>query len=259
MRNHWVFLVRLSATTPLGRRCLNLTAPTRVPESEAKPRATTSALNAAMEHAAGRLGIDMSDVVVDWYDFVVGDEPLGSAKRSAEPSSPPAQSPPGAENADDRQIDETPGARGAHLDLEAAPAKLALHHARQLELRHGGTERIQDDDGFGYEIAWTWHEACAEFEVRDLDVTEDSAGRISLPSDELYLRGYVRWDVQTIRFGDYHWCGWKDWRKHMELLSHLYLRAFELMGVEPNEHCDAEGLAVYRAAVAARDGAERQG
>ena len=126
------------------------------------------------------------------------------------------------------------------------------------------TERIQHDDGSGYEIAWTWHEACASFEVRALDVAEDVGGRASVPSDEVHLRGYVRWDkCNKIKFapdrsehsfGDYWWEYIGDyWWEYMELLSHLYVTAFDLMGVEPDEHCDAEGLQVYRAAVAARD------
>jgi hypothetical protein len=248
-----------------------------VPESEAKPRATTSALNAAIEHAAGRLGIDMSDVVVDWYDFVVGDEPLGSAKRSAEPSSPPAQSPPDAAEAElelpcvmQRELG------GSSFEIEMSPTStrgfvdLAVVRVLGATRAHYLTGYISHDGFAEFEVCGGLSLSSREFEshVAIVRLLADEVlpacrrwlRKISLPSDELYLRGYVRWDgCSEIRFGDYHWCGWKDWRKHMELLSHLYLRAFELMGVEPNEHCDAEGLAVYRAAVAARDGAERQG
>lgn len=93
MQNYWVLMVRVSASTPAGRRDMNLTAPTSVPESEAKPRAAASALNAAKEHVAALLGVDASDVVVDWYDFVVGDEPLGSPARRPAPT-PVTQPPP---------------------------------------------------------------------------------------------------------------------------------------------------------------------
>lgn len=93
MQNYWVLMVRVSASTPAGRRDMNLTAPTSVPESEAKPRAAASALNAAKEHVAAMLGVDASDVVVDWYDFVVGDEPLGSPARRPAPT-PVTQPPP---------------------------------------------------------------------------------------------------------------------------------------------------------------------
>lgn len=129
------------------------------------------------------------------------------------------------------------------------------------------TERIQDELGFGFDVAWSWHDGCANFEVRALEVSGESVSPpVSEPSDEVYLRGFVRWDgCSEIRFapdqsetclGDYHWCGWNDWRAHMQLLGHLYVAAFELMGCEPNEHLDPGGLQVYRAAVAARDATE---
>ncbi len=118
------------------------------------------------------------------------------------------------------------------------------------------TERIQDEDGFGFEIAWTYHSGAASFEVRKLDVSGDGtpSGHVSEPAADVYLSGVVTWDsCSEMRLHDQeHWCGWKYWREHMQLLGHLFVTAFDLMGCEPE---DAEGLAAYRAASAARDDA----
>jgi hypothetical protein len=128
-------------------------------------------------------------------------------------------------------------------------------------------ERIQDEWGFGVEIRWSVHKGAAQFEVHELDVTGNDGRRESTPAEAVYLRGFVKSDGCTeialnparpaADFGDVHWCGFKDWQRFMSLLGHLYLRAFDLMGCEPDEHSDAEGRAVYRAAVAAREGDRR--
>lgn len=128
-------------------------------------------------------------------------------------------------------------------------------------------ERIQDEWGFGVEIRWEVHQGAAQFEVHELDVTAEGGRRESTPAEAVYLRGFVKWDGCTEialnparppeHYGDVHWCGFKDWQRFMSLLGHLYLRAFELMGREPDGHSDAEGLKVYRAAVAARESGQR--
>lgn len=115
------------------------------------------------------------------------------------------------------------------------------------------TERIQDADGFGFEVAWRYNPHATEFEVRELDVSGDGTtdGRVSEPGPDIYLGGFVRGDgcAEILMRDPVHWCGWKDWRKHMQLLGHLFITAFDLMGREPE---DAEGLSVFQGAVADR-------
>jgi hypothetical protein len=120
------------------------------------------------------------------------------------------------------------------------------------------TERIQDEDGFGFEITWSYSDHFAQFEVRKLAVSGDGTPRgwVAEPVDQVYASGFVKWDsCSELRLHDQeHWCGWKHWTEHMGLLGHLFITAFDLMAREPE---DAEGRATYRAAVAAREADRR--
>ncbi len=69
---------------------------------------------------------------------------------------------------------------------------------------------------------------------------EDDIGIIALVEsvDEArpYLTGYVKWDgCAELNQGCPHWCGPDYFKRHCDLLKHIYLRAFELMGLEPEE------------------------
>ena len=51
---------------------------------------------------------------------------------------------------------------------------------------------------------------------------------------EPYVTGYIKWDGCTeFDFGSHHWCGPHFYKLHIDLLTHLYRRAYELMGREP--------------------------
>ena len=57
-----------------------------------------------------------------------------------------------------------------------------------------------------------------------------------LDKSVIYLDGFVKWDGCTeLDMGCPHWCSPLDYIKHGELLKHIYQRAFELMGREPDE------------------------
>lgn len=51
------------------------------------------------------------------------------------------------------------------------------------------------------------------------------------PDDDADIDGYIKWDgCSELDQGRPHWCGPRDYKMHMALLTYLYRRAFELMG-----------------------------
>ena len=62
----------------------------------------------------------------------------------------------------------------------------------------------------------------------------------------------------TLTFDQVHWCTFAEWQRCMQLLGHIYIRAFDLMGAEPDPQIDPGGAAVYRMALEARKEARVQ-
>ena len=111
------------------------------------------------------------------------------------------------------------------------------------------TEDIMGD--FGFRLCWEasdyWMNVHV-FEITARDGKDDrpmfpKMGAQSRPDDvysheeaEPYLTGFVKWDgCSEFDIGQPHWCGASDYVKHCALLKHIYHRAFELMGREPEE------------------------
>lgn len=82
--------------------------------------------------------------------------------------------------------------------------------------------------------------------------TEVIAGRAQGIVGDLLMKGRV--DAKgcaAITFEPMHWCQLIEWQRHMQVLANIYLRSFELMGVEPQAD-DEHGRASFRAAMAQR-------
>lgn len=107
------------------------------------------------------------------------------------------------------------------------------------------TEDIMGD--FGYRLVWSvqdhWADVIAykvasrdqnwvpQFVIEVSDLEEQSP---SLEGAEKHLDGYVKWDgCSEFKFGHLHLCGPDGYKEHFELLQHIYHRAFQLMGREP--------------------------
>ena len=118
-------------------------------------------------------------------------------------------------------------------------------------LTPGGRETTEDILGqFGFRLVWWvqdhWADVaayavgCTDTDGRNPEFPKANADVIEFTSNvnqaEAYLTGFVKWDGCTeLDMGCPHWCGPADYRKHCALLEHIYKRAFELMGREPEE------------------------
>lgn len=90
---------------------------------------------------------------------------------------------------------------------------------------------------FGFVLRWSVLDHWADVEVFEIVGYElDGDDKEEMLSDDVYLVGYVKWDGCTeLDMGCPHWCGPSNYIKHCNLLKHIYLKAFELMGREPEE------------------------
>jgi hypothetical protein len=99
---------------------------------------------------------------------------------------------------------------------------------------------------FGFRLTWSalphWAGVTAhEIVAREADTGAPCFGQCNSISTtvegvEPYLNGSVKWDGCTeLDMGCPHWCGPDGYAKHILLLQHIYRRAFELMGREPEE------------------------
>jgi hypothetical protein len=93
--------------------------------------------------------------------------------------------------------------------------------------------------------------------------TEILAGQAQAFIGDLIMKGRV--DAKgraTISFEPACWSQLIEWQRHMQVLGNIYLRSFELIGVEPAAD-DEHGRASFRAAMAqrqlrlAQDGGQR--
>lgn len=103
---------------------------------------------------------------------------------------------------------------------------------------------------FGFCVRWKCQDHWADVEVFEIIARDEGnlpmyelKGARVLPSDsttepddaEPYLKGFVKWDgCAELDMGRPHWCGGASFKKHCDLLKHIYHRAFELMGREPD-------------------------
>lgn len=88
-------------------------------------------------------------------------------------------------------------------------------------------------DVTAYEMTGTFMDGSPCFELESgngCDATEN------IDEAEVYLSGFVKWDGCTeLDQGQPHWCGPNGYKKHIALLRHIYIRAHELMGRQPEE------------------------
>lgn len=112
-------------------------------------------------------------------------------------------------------------------------------------------ETVEDILGdFGFRLEWSVEDHWAAVKVFAIEARGGDDGVPLFARDqsstfdpiettegaEEYLTGYVKWDGCTeLDMGRPHWCGPDGYRKHCDLLKHIYIRAFELMGREPEE------------------------
>ena len=117
------------------------------------------------------------------------------------------------------------------------------------EQKRQTTEQILGD--FGFVLRWSVLDHWANVEVFEIGARGDAGpefrmketegcGMIGFTPDmdkaEVYLDGFVKWDGCTeLNMGQPHWCGAGGYENHILLLAHIYKRAFELMGREPED------------------------
>lgn len=111
---------------------------------------------------------------------------------------------------------------------------------------------IEDIGGdFGFRLKWSVSDSWANVTAYKIVAVEDDSGKKfferrpwkrsgdhveHIDKAESYLDGWVKWDgCSELNQGKPHWCGPNDFKHHMALLKYIYLRAFELMGREPEE------------------------
>lgn len=115
-------------------------------------------------------------------------------------------------------------------------------------------DALPDAGAFGFRLRWVVDKAWVDVEVYEIFCRQED-GRLSLkssadecaPTDDIdaaeqYLRATIKWDgCSHFTFGDrngdgyLHLCGPTAYRAHADLVCHLYRRAFELMGREPED------------------------
>lgn len=120
---------------------------------------------------------------------------------------------------------------------------------------------IEVDEVHDKQTIVTWrgtkgHDGRVEFAVYNA-VAAMHEGRQVLRRGDLVFGGLMESsgciDIQT---GAMHLCSFPDLQHVMQLLGHVYVRGFELMGIEPSRTVDPEGYAVFQLAKQARE-AER--
>lgn len=105
--------------------------------------------------------------------------------------------------------------------------------------------------GFGFRVVWEAEDHWADVRAYEIIGTDEHGFALMargdwecLPGDstanyseaEKYLSGFVKWDGCTeLDMGQPHWCGPRDYKKHIALLEYIYRRAHELMGRDPEE------------------------
>lgn len=114
-------------------------------------------------------------------------------------------------------------------------------------------ETIEDVLGeFGFRLRWRVSDCWADVEAFHVESIFDEGGlnrrefwmqgargqewTPDIDNAEHYLKGHVKWDGCTeLDMGCPHWCGPDQYALHCALLKHIYTRAFELMGREPED------------------------
>ena len=102
-------------------------------------------------------------------------------------------------------------------------------------------------DGFGFRCKWAVRDHWADVTIWEV-VTYDGEKKFfdkapwegsgnhtdSIDEAEKYLDGFVKSDGCTeLNQGQPHWCGPRDYKKHIALLKYIWVRAHQLMGREP--------------------------
>ncbi len=88
-----------------------------------------------------------------------------------------------------------------------------------------------------------------DFWVHRRGVEVVAGKQISVVGD-LLLKGRLdATGCAQITFEPVHWCQLIEWQRHMQVLGHLYIRAFELMGTEPQAD-DGHGRSEFAKAMA---------
>jgi hypothetical protein len=103
---------------------------------------------------------------------------------------------------------------------------------------------VEFTGGFGFRAVFSYYEHWTDLKVYEITSRTidgmpsfDRAGATSWPDPvdsiddaEIYLKGYIKWDgCSELDQGCPHWCGPRDYKKHIALLEHLYRRSQELM------------------------------
>jgi len=101
---------------------------------------------------------------------------------------------------------------------------------------------------FGFRVVWDYLDHWCDFKVYNIvsrgenDEAEFETGvdgDFSADHTQVtpYLAGVIKWDGCSHVWTEEatHICGGDAWRKHIQLYKHLYYRAFELMGLTPDE------------------------
>lgn len=105
-------------------------------------------------------------------------------------------------------------------------------------------ETIEDVGGeFGFRLRWRVSDHWADVEAWEVAAICEGKKEFRSSSDpfreftadvekaEKYLDGFIKWDgCAELNQGCPHWCGAKDFKKHMALLKYIYLRSSVLMG-----------------------------
>lgn len=116
---------------------------------------------------------------------------------------------------------------------------------------------IEDIMGeFGFRLVWAVADHWVDVVAYEITYRDESGKPMfnradwqSLPDPvasheqaETYLTGFVKWDgCSELNQGQPHWCGASGFKKHCALLRHIYERAFQLMGREPDKPWTDDG------------------
>jgi hypothetical protein len=94
-------------------------------------------------------------------------------------------------------------------------------------------------------------DGCLEFEVYQRRIEIMQGRQTSVAGPRLMVGSIKANGCTTIQFDKVHWCLLVEFQRHMQVLGHIYVRAWDLMGTMPPGD-DEHGVATYAAAVAAR-------
>ena len=92
-----------------------------------------------------------------------------------------------------------------------------------------------------------------DFEVFALEIGHHENRQVARRGDRLITGTMDATGCADVELGTLHLCQFPEWQRVMRVLGHIYVRAFDLMGCEPDQKTDPQGFAVLQLAKRARE------